>query len=208
MVLKLYASNDSKTKRILICATYNRVQIEAPPAGGGSDGKMPVLETEEGCVFSTNAIARYVARMRRDTGMYGQSFIESGAIDGWVEFCTHELEVPMCVLVYPKLGKFEEVPAASAQAKSDVAKALTILNKHLEVNTYMVGHQVTLADITLLTVLYDGFVHVFDAAYRKQFPNLMRWFTTLVDQPEVQKSLGQVTCLGDTKGAKPAAKPA
>merc|ERR1719253_2261539 len=208
MVLKLYASNDSKTKRILICATYNRVQIEAPPAGGGSDGKMPVLETDEGCVFSTNAIARYVARMRRDTGMYGQTFIESGAIDGWVEFCTHELEVPMCVLVYPKLGKFEEVPAATAQAKVDVAKALTILNKHLEVNTYMVGHQVTLADITLLTTIVDGFVHVFDAAFRNQFPNLMRWFGTCVDQPEVTKIPGQVTCLGDTKGAKPAAKPA
>merc|ERR1719253_2469940 len=149
MVLKLYASNDSKTKRILICATYNKVQIEAPAANKDSDGKMPVLETEEGCVFSTNAVARYVARMRRDTGMYGQTFIESAAIDGWVEFCTHELEVPLCVWVYPKLGLFQEVPAATAQAKEDAGRALTILNKHLESNMFMVGHQVTLADVTL-----------------------------------------------------------
>ena len=35
--------------------------------------------------------------MRRDTGVYGTTFIESGAIDGWVEFCQHELEVPLCV---------------------------------------------------------------------------------------------------------------
>ena len=44
--------------------------------------------------------------------------------------------------MYPKLGIFEEVPRATEQAKIDVAKALAILNKHLEVNTFMVGHQV------------------------------------------------------------------
>merc|ERR1719253_2182969 len=185
MVLKLYASNDSKTKRILICATYNGVQIEAPNAPGGTDGKMPVLETEEGCVFSTNAIARYVARLRRDTGMYGQTFIESAAIDGWTEFCTHEIEVPMAVWVYPKLKIFQEVPAATAQAKLDVAKSLAVLNAHLEASTFMVGHQVTLADITILTALADGFVHVCDAAFRNQFPNVMRWFSTCIEQAPV-----------------------
>jgi glutathione S-transferase len=169
---------------------------------------MPVLETDEGCIFSTNAIARYVARMRRDTGVYGQTFIESGAIDGWVEFCQHELEVPLCVWVYPKLGIFEEVPRATEQAKVDVAKAMTILDKHLESNTFMVGHQVTLADITIACSLMDGFVHVMDKAFRDKFPNLVRWFQTCMAQPQFQKVLGTVTMLGDKGAAKPAAKPA
>jgi glutathione S-transferase len=209
MVLKLYAAPDSsKAKRILIAAVYNGISIEAPTdKQQGAEGKMPVLETDEGCIFSTNAIARYVARMRRDTGVYGQTFIESGAIDGWVEFCQHELEVPLCVWVYPKLGIFEEVPRATEQAKIDVAKALAILNKHLEVNTFMVGHQVTLADITIACSLLDGFVHVMDKAYRDQFPNLVRWFETCVGQPQFQKVLGSVTMLGDKKGAKADAAP-
>jgi len=208
MVLKLYAAPDSsKAKRILIAAVYNGISIEAPTdKQQGAEGKMPVLETDEGCIFSTNAIARYVARMRRDTGVYGQTFIESGAIDGWVEFCQHELEVPLCVWVYPKLGIFEEVPRATEQAKLDVAKALTILNKHLESNTFMVGHQVTLADITIACSLLDGFVHVMDKAYRDQFPNLVRWFETCVSQPQFQKVLGSVTMLGE-KGAKKEAAP-
>jgi glutathione S-transferase len=205
MVLKLYAAPDSsKAKRILIAAVYNGISIEAPTdKQQGAEGKMPVLETDEGCIFSTNAIARYVARMRRDTGVYGQTFIESGAIDGWVEFCQHELEVPLCVWVYPKLGIFEEVPRATEQAKLDVAKALTILNKHLESNTFMVGHQVTLADITIACSLLDGFVHVMDKAYREKFPNLVRWFGTCVSQPQFQKVLGTVTMLGDKAAPAP-----
>jgi glutathione S-transferase len=210
MVLKLYAAPDSsKAKRILIAAVYNGISIEAPAdKQQGAEGKMPVLETDEGCIFSTNAIARYVARMRRDTGVYGQTFIESGAIDGWVEFCQHELEVPLCVWVYPKLGIFEEVPRATEQAKVDVAKAMTILNKHLESSTFMVGHQVTLADITIACSLLDGFVHVMDKAFRDKFPNLVRWFETCVSQPQFQKVLGTVTMLGDKGAAKPAPKAA
>jgi glutathione S-transferase len=208
MVLKLYAAPDSsKAKRILIAATYNGISIEAPAdSAQGSEGKMPVLETDEGCIFSTNAIARYVARIRRDTGVYGQTFIESGAIDGWVEFCQHELEVPLCVWVYPKLGIFEEVPAATKQAKEDVAKAMGILNKHLESHTFMVGHQVTLADITIASCLLDGFVHVMDEAFRGQFPNVVRWFETCVNQPQFVKVLGPVTMLGAKGAAKAAPK--
>jgi glutathione S-transferase len=210
MVLKLYAAPDSsKAKRILIAATYNGISIEAPAdSAQGSEGKMPVLETDEGCIFSTNAIARYVARIRRDTGVYGQTFIESGAIDGWVEFCQHELEVPLCVWVYPKLGIFEEVPAATKQAKEDVGKAMGILNKHLESHTFMVGHQVTLADITIASCLMDGFVHVMDAAFRGQFPNVVRWFETCVNQPQFMKVLGPVTMLGaKAAAAAPKASP-
>jgi len=199
MVLTLFAAKDSsKAKRILVTAAYSGITVDAPASDGKeSEGKMPVLETDEGCIFSTNAIARYVARMRRDTGVYGRTFIDSGSIDGWIEFCQHELEVPLCVWVYPKLGIFEEVPAATKQAKEDVNKALSVLNKHLAANTYIVGHQVTLADITLACTLLDGFVHVMDSAFRNQYPDLMRWFNTCVAQPQFKKVLGDIVLLGD-----------
>ena len=40
-------------------------------------GKVPVLETPQGTIFESNAIARYVARLRSDADLYGRTFYES-----------------------------------------------------------------------------------------------------------------------------------
>merc|ERR1712176_510657 len=92
------------------------------------------------------------------------------------EFCTHEVEVPLCTWVYPVLGIFEDVPEATACTKEDVQKALTVLNNHLLHNMYMVGHSITLADISVCCALLDGMKLVLDEGLRKKFGNLMRWF--------------------------------
>merc|ERR1712107_311436 len=127
---------------------------------------------------------------------------ESGMIDSWMEFCSTEIDVPMCTLTYPKLGYFESVPAAAAQAKVDIKAALGILEKHLLVNTYMVGHQITAADISVMMTLYDGFRLEFDNTFRKEFPNVMRWFDLIAHQPAVVAVLGEVKLLDAGAGNK------
>ncbi|CAJ1414764.1 unnamed protein product [Effrenium voratum] len=80
-------------------------------------GKVPYLETEKGCIFTSNAVARYVARSRGDLGLYGDSFDEEGSVDTWLDFCLHEVEVPLMAWVYPVLGMMEEVPSATKDAQ-------------------------------------------------------------------------------------------
>lgn len=41
--------------------------------------EVPVLETSKGCIFSSGAIARYISRISRPVGLYGQSLIEATA---------------------------------------------------------------------------------------------------------------------------------
>lgn len=73
-----------------------------------------MLETPKGCIFSSGAIARYISRISRVLGLYGQNILESGMIDSWVEFCTLELEVPLCTWVLPVMGEYTAVPEATA----------------------------------------------------------------------------------------------
>ena len=87
----------------LIVARYNGVHVAVPPFQMGADnkarafiaksplGKVPVLETAEDSISEPAAIARYVARMRADTKMYGASFFEAGLVDQWVEFASPSL---------------------------------------------------------------------------------------------------------------------
>merc|ERR1712232_1234187 len=138
-------------KKILIAAEYAGVSIEAPltTESGDAASRLPVLETEKGCIFSTIPIARYLARVRRDQDLYGQNLLESGQVDSWVEFGTRELEVPLGAWIYSARGVATIPPDVAARAKDDVVRRLTVLNNHLLHFTYMVGHQITLADICL-----------------------------------------------------------
>lgn len=140
MPMKLYAHPDNyKTKKALVAAKFVGLEIEVPKGGGAETGKIPVLETAQGCIFSSTAIARYISRISRPMGLYGQNLIEGGMIDSWVEFCANELEVPLCTWVLPLMGVFQEVPEATALAKEDVKRALTVLDKHLLHNVDLVA---------------------------------------------------------------------
>ena len=56
----------------------------------------------------------------------------------------------------------------------------------------MVGHKISLADITVVSALVYPFKFVADPSYRAPFPNVMRWFTTCVNQPSFEAVIGTV----------------
>jgi len=202
MPLNLYADpNSYHTKKILFTAALTGLDIQQSKGGAADSGKIPVLELEQGqCIFSTNAIARYVAAIRRDLALYGQNLTEAGQIDSWVEFSTHELEVPLGTWQLQKNGT--PIPAEVVEAaKSDTQKALAILNNHLMTFTYMVGHRLSLADICLSCALADAMKSLFDAGFRQPYGNVVRWFNLISAQPEFQKVVGSIS----VAAVKPAA---
>lgn len=204
--LKLYTdAGNFRAFKILIAAEYCGVNIEVTENFKiGVDntteefrkkspfGKVPVLETSNGSIFESNAIARYVARLRPDVELLGNSFFQSAQVDSWIDFSAHELELPACVWIYPVLGLAPYNAAISAKAKEDVKRALKVLENHLNDKTYLVGEKITLADITVASALVYVFKFVADASYRASFPNVIRWFSTLVHQPNFESVVGTV----------------
>lgn len=94
----------------LIVAEYNGVTVDvadpfdaAKVAALSPTGKAPILELPSGGppLFSSHAIARFLAGIRRDTGLTGSTLQESAAIDAWMDFSSQELELPACVWFYP-----------------------------------------------------------------------------------------------------------
>eukprot|EP00978_Attheya_sp_CCMP212_P019755 scaffold55662_cov53-Attheya_sp.AAC.4 len=79
------------------------------------------------------------------------------------------------------------------KSKADLAAALAIINDHLLDKTYLVGDQITLADICVVSALLYPMKLVCDKAYLKPFGNVVRWFQTCVNQPEFKAVVGSVT---------------
>merc|ERR1719354_1449483 len=76
------------------------------------------------------------------------------------------------------------------RAKEDVKKALEYLNNHLLTKTFLVGERISLADISVCCTMLSLFKLVLDPAFRKSYGNVTRWFSTVVNQPNVKAVLG------------------
>jgi elongation factor 1-gamma len=205
MALKLYTYMPNyRAWKTLIAAAYNDIKIDVPPFELHKDnvtpeflaknplGKVPVLETPHGCIFESNAIARYVTRLRQDTDLCGCGFFESSQVDQWIDFSANELEPTRAIWLFPLSGFLQYDAEAYQSAKQDVAKTLGVLNQHLESRTYLVGEKITLADIVIVSALVELYRRVFDPEFRKPFGNVNRWFLTCVNQPQFSRVIGKV----------------
>jgi elongation factor 1-gamma len=196
--------NNQRVWKAQIAGNFTGLQIEVPDFQIGVDNKtpefaakfplqkVPALETPEGPLFESNAIARYAARYGGNSKIYGSSAYESSLIDQWIDFSANEIELPASAWLYPI---FEIVPfnaEATERAKTDIKKALELLNKHLTYRTYLVGERISLADIVVSMALYRLYTMVMDITFRKNYGNVNRWFLTCVNQPQFRTVLGEV----------------
>uniref|UniRef100_A0A6U3WYA0 GST C-terminal domain-containing protein n=1 Tax=Ditylum brightwellii TaxID=49249 RepID=A0A6U3WYA0_9STRA len=205
--------------KILIAAEYNGVDVEiaenfdaAKVASLSPTGKGPILETPRGILFESNAIARFLAKIRSDTGLMGQNVFEEAEVDSWVDFAAREVELPACVWFYPVAGYMPFNEDAYKKAKIDFGKALALLELQLKDKKYLVGDQITLADIAVVSSLVYPMKLVCDKAYVEPYPNVVRWFQSCVDESNFKNVIGvttmckkEITAPGQAKAAAPKA---
>jgi len=114
-------------------------------------------------------------------------------VDQWIDFSVSQIELPAAAWLYPIFGLVENNPQATKNAKVEIRNVLTILNDHLASRTFLVGERISLADIVVSSSLLHLFTTVLDPGFRKAFVNVVRWFNTLINQPNFKSVLGEVT---------------
>ncbi|KAF9187360.1 Elongation factor 1-gamma [Haplosporangium sp. Z 767] len=140
--------------------------------------QVPAFEGTDGTtIFESGAIAYYP---------------EEAHIQQWVQFIDLSIYHSINQWVYPLIapGHAPYNKAVETQSIEKVKTQFKILERRLVKKTYLVGERITLADISGATAVYLGFKYVFDAAFRKEFPAITRWFTTIVNQPNFKAVTG------------------
>merc|ERR1712119_44283 len=153
-------------------------------------GRVPAFESDDGlCLFESNAIAYYVANNQLRGG---KDAVAQCQVLQWLNYADSDILPASCTWVYPCLGIMQFNKTSTEWAKEDIKKAMTALNEHLLHHTYLVGERVTLADVIVACTKISLYQNVLDPGFRKPFGNVNRWFTTVVNQPQVLKVLGPV----------------
>jgi len=190
-----------RSQKIIIIKELAKVQMEIDQNATQAQldslsihGKVPCLVTPDGNISESNAIARYIARMApASSGLYGSSPFEAAQVDSWMDWCVQDLEIPATLWIAPILGWMKNEPVVTERASEDLKKGMALLDNHLKMETFLVGRQMTMADIAVATTMLLPMKLVLDEAARKPFPNLMRWFDLCIHQQVFIDVVGETT---------------
>ncbi|KAI7873074.1 uncharacterized protein EV154DRAFT_103788 [Mucor mucedo] len=155
-------------------------------------GKIPVLESNEVNLFESSAIAFYAAAQKENNPLLGSTPAQKAEIMQWLLFSENEINTNLGGWIYPLMGYVTYMKPNVDAATEKVKRALGALNTILKSKTYLVGEAVTFADIAVVTALALGFKTVFDKAFRAEFKNVTRYFTTVANKAVFKKYLGEV----------------
>ncbi|BGP33640.1 hypothetical protein JCM10296v2_005444 [Rhodotorula toruloides] len=178
-----------------IVAKYEGIQLEHvetnPMAEGGLPadytakfplGLVPALEKGDFKLTEALAIATYLASQENKAGLLGKDKEDAADILRWSSWANADLLPSIAAWFRPLKGL---VPYQKPQVEAAKAKAMKHLNhleKTLANRTFLVGERISLGDIFTAAVLFRGFENVLDAEWRKQNPNTMRYWNTVIHQ--------------------------
>ena len=146
--------------------------------------KVPTINDNGFVLWESYAIIRYLSRQYGTGSLWPDDPHQVALADQWMEWSQETVSILFPVfwaLVRTPLDKRDpEKIAASARA---TAKALAILDQHLEGQQFVVGDNFTMGDIPLGAAAFKYFSLPIE---RPSLPNVEAWYARLRERPAYQ----------------------
>ncbi|XP_057691275.1 bifunctional glutamate/proline--tRNA ligase isoform X2 [Corythoichthys intestinalis] len=164
MALNLIVNTSNPPLGALLTAEHVKESVQLSV----EEGKDTRLHVSDAIQFTdTNSISRYLARVAPALGLYGANLMEQTEVDHWLEFSARRI----C-------------------GQPDLRAPLAELNKALSLRTFLVGHALTLADLSVWAALKGHS----DWSNNKAFSHVSRWFSFLSSQVPFTNLDNKYTC--------------
>jgi len=137
---------------------------------------LPILETPEGNIFSSNSIVRYLASVSGNKLYGGDNLHHRALVDQWLDVSACEFDAAVSAINVAKDGKEVNTEALAA----DIHKFLGVIEQTLKGKKFIVGEQLSIADIALAAGLSVVFSNFLGEADRKKLPNTTAWYLNIV----------------------------
>merc|ERR1712080_448035 len=171
------------------------VNVVEPPSNYAEKfplGKVPAFAGEKGFKLTeTIAITLYLINFADPKSpLLGKNAKEYALILKWLSLSNSEL-LPQISAAFTRLtgaAPYNKKIVDDALAQAD--KVAAIYESRLADFTYLVGERLSLADLFSAVHFVRGFDHLFGSEWRKQFPNITRWFKTVISHPILHAKIG------------------
>jgi elongation factor 1-gamma len=204
--MKVIGAFGPRTNKILVAARYAGVEVTHEdffPRGAPEDQlkefkkknpnvKVPVLETPEGCIYESNAILRYIARLSKGAKLYGATKWEEAQVDQYLDWTSTLLEPALYGYAGFFFGRIQHNEQALVQAREKLFGVLRVLEARLAQSKFLVGAEITIADIQVASDLLGILRYFADEAFRGQFPHVVKFVQTLGNEAHFKEVNGRV----------------
>ena len=149
------------------------------------NGKIPTLIDEGYVLWESNAIVRYLCERYGTGSWFPKTVQQRGHAGQWMDWYQTSLHRPMTTLFWQMVrtdkGKRDDTLIKSAIA--DCVSFWKILDKHLEQNPFVLGSEISMADIPIGCAAYRW--HSMNIE-RPDLPALEAWWTRISARPAYQ----------------------
>lgn len=153
-------------------------------------GKVPSLETDDGCFSETNVILEYIEETQGGKKLLPEAPFQRAEVRALTKEIELYIELPARAC-YPEVffgGKVDQ--AIKDKAKADLLAGVAALKRHGKFTPYVAGNEMTIADIMFLySIDLAGAVarKLFSIDLLADFPEAQQLVAKLNENPNVQK---------------------
>ncbi|KAI4247054.1 MAG: hypothetical protein L6R40_001719 [Gallowayella cf. fulva] len=207
---KLYTyDGNPRSTAIRAVAKANKLDleiVETVPANGVLQdylkinhlGRIPSFVGADGYTLTESmAIAIYITSQNEKTSLLGKTKQDYASIVRWMSFANTEVLPGLAGWFRPCIGRDPFNKKSVEDSKKAALAAVKVLEEHLWVNTFLVGERLSLADLFAAGVISRGFQYFFDKQWRKDNPNVTRWYETVYNQPIYSEVVGKLSFIDE-----------
>ena len=195
-MLKIWGrTTSSNVQKVLWCCgelglDYERVDLGGP-FGGNQDpeylamnpnGRVPTVKDGDLVMWESNTICRYLCATHNGDRLYPKEPKARTDVERWMDWQLASVGPPMGTLLFGLIRTQPEQRDHSAieAARRAALAAWTIIEDALDGRPYLAGEQLTLAEITLGTLVYRWHAVPIE---RPLLKNLKAWYERMRQRP-------------------------
>lgn len=194
MIQVLGRPNSVNVQKVTWCLAELGIESERKDVGGqfgGNDaaaylsqnptGKIPTLIDGAYVLWESHAIVRYLCDQYGTGTWYPENAQQRGLASQWMDWYQTALHRPMTTLFWQlvRTDAAHRDQALIAAAIAECAGFWAILDRHLEQNHFVLGDEVSMADIPLGCAAYRWHSMNFE---RPDLPALRAWWDTISER--------------------------
>lgn len=153
------------------------------------------------------ANCKQVTSQNEKTTLLGKTKQDYASILQWMSFVNTEVLPPAIGYFLGPLGRIPFNKRAGEESLEKFYKAVDVIEKHLLINTFLVGERLTLADLFAAGLMQRAFQFILDKKWRAANPNTTRWFETVTNQPMYSDVCPEIVLCDEPIKNVPPAKP-
>lgn len=134
-----------------------------------------------------------VAGLADNAKLLGTDAKSAALVDQWISFADDEILNTGIQLMLLTLNIIPYNKATEQRSWEALDRAFAHLEAELKKKTFLVGHRVTLADLTVASDLAFIFGRIAGVNFRSKYPNSVRYYNTVAGQPQLVKIFSNIT---------------